>query len=112
MLKLSHPDIDLLIIVLTVAPCIYYGIKEGIRKGMQRKKKAFKPALHPMRRDGDKYAWYFFMAYSYVGPDSWVYRLPWIGPLPTGILATIALKLVIAKGEQYDYARRKKAKVS
>jgi hypothetical protein len=104
--QLQHPDLDLLVIVLTVAPCIYYGIAEGLRKGMQRPRK-FRAVTHPLRREGDKYAWYFYLAYSYCGPDSFIGRIPKLGAIPTGILASVALKLVISKGEQYHHARNK-----
>ena len=110
-MTLKHPDLDLIILILTVAPCIYYGIVEGVRQGLQRKKKPVRIPTHPMRRAGDKYAYYFYLAYRYCGPDSFIGRLPKLGPLPTSILAALALKLVIQKGEQYEYARTK-AKVS
>jgi hypothetical protein len=106
---LKHPDLDLVLIVLTIAPCIYYGILEGVRQGMARKKPVRIPT-HPLRRAGDKYAWYFYLANRYTGPASLVGRLPIIGPYPTAVLAALALRLVIQKGEQYEYAR--KAKVS
>jgi hypothetical protein len=106
-LQLSHPDLDLLIIVLTVAPCIYFGLAEGIRRAMQRPKK-IRPATHPFRRDGDKYAYYFYVVYKYVGPDSVIGRIPKLGAVPTGLLAAYALKLVVTKGEQYEYDRQKK----
>ena len=103
-MHLAHPDLDLLLIVLTVAPCIYFGISEGIRKGMQKKRK-IRPALHPFRREGDKYAYYFYLAYRYCGPDSLISRVPKFGGVPAGILAALALKLVVTKGEQYHYDR-------
>src|SRR5215831_3511256 len=103
--KLAHPDLDLIITVLTLGPCIYYGLAEGIRQGMQKKKPVRIPT-HPLRRSGDKYAWYFYLAYRYCGPNSLLGRVPKLGALPTSILAALALKLVIQKGEQFDYARR------
>ena len=106
---LTHPDLDLILIVLTVAPCIYYGIAEGIRQGMQKKKPVVIPT-YPLRRSGDKYAWYFYLAYRYAGPSSIIGRLPRIGAIPTSILAALALKLVVQKGEQYNASRQ--AKVS
>lgn len=111
MLTLKHPDLDLIIIVLTVAPCIYFGIAEGIRKGMQKKKPVVIPT-YPLRRSGDKYAWYFYLAYRYCGPSSLIGRVPKLGALPTSILAALALKLVVQKGEQFEYARNAKTKVS
>jgi len=105
-MRLAHPDLDLLIIVLTVAPCIYYGIADGIRRGLQRPKK-IRPATHPFRRAGDKYAYYFYIAYRYTGPNSLIGSIPKLGALPAGILAGFALKLVVTKGEQYSYARNK-----
>ena len=97
---LAHPDLDLITIVSLVAPCIYYGIKQGVKEGMKKKKKVTLP-LHPMRRQGDKYAYYFYLAYCYVGPDSFLSRIPRIGAISTGILATVALKMIVTKGEQY-----------
>lgn len=107
MLTLKHPDLDLIIIVLTVAPCIYYGILEGVRQGVAKKKPVRIPT-HPLRRAGDKYAWYFYLAYRYTGPSSIIGRLPKLGPIPTSILAALALKLVIQKGEQYEHVRQTK----
>lgn len=111
-MHLSHPELDLWLIVLSVLPCIYYGVKEGMRAGVQKKPK-FHPANHPLRRDGDKYAWYFYLAYRHCGPNSIVSRIPKLSAIATGVLAAYALKLVVAKGEQYDYDRTiKKTKVS
>ncbi len=74
---------------------------------MQRPRK-IRPATHPFRRDGDKYAYYFYLAYKYVGPNSAIGRIPKFGALPTGLLAAYALKLVVTKGEQYEYDRKAK----
>lgn len=106
-MRLSHPDLDLIIVVLTLAPCLYYGVMEGIRRGVQKPRK-LRPATHPFRRQGDKYAYYFYIAYRYCGPNSLIGSIPRIGSLPCGILAALALKLVVTKGEQYSYARSKK----
>ena len=106
-LPLQHPDLDIIIIVLTVAPCVYYGVMDGVRRGMQRKKPVRLPS-HPMRREGDKYAYYFYLAYRYCGPDSLVARIPKLGTIPTSLLAAVALKLVITKGEQYHHVRQTK----
>jgi hypothetical protein len=107
LLTLKHPDLDLVITVLTVAPCIYYGILEGVRQGMQKKKPVVIPD-YPLRRSGDKYAWYFYLAYRYAGPSSVIGRIPKLGALPTSILAALALKLVVQKGEQYEHVRKSK----
>jgi hypothetical protein len=104
-LPLAHPDLDLIVIVLTVAPCIYFGIAEGIRRGVAKKKPVVIPT-HPLRRAGDKYSWYFYLAYKYVGPESLIARIPKFGALPAGVLAALALKLVVQKGEQYNAVRQ------
>lgn len=106
-MHLSHPDLDLIIVILTVAPCIYFGIAEGIRRGLQKPRKV-RHATHPFRREGDKYAYYFYLAYRYIGPNSLIGRVPKFGALPSGILAALALKLVVTKGEQYHYDRKTK----
>lgn len=108
-MHLQHPDLDLIVLILTVVPCFYFGIVEGIRQGMQRKRKVRIPT-HPMRREGDKYAYYFYLAYKYTGPDSLVARIPKLGTLPVSMLAALALKLVITKGEQYQYVNRTSTK--
>lgn len=108
-MTLSHPDLDIFLAVATLAPFIYFGVRDGVAK---RKKKPITLPAHPFRRSGDDYARYFYIANTYLGIDSFIGSLPKIGGVPHAILATLALKLIVAKGEQCDYARRKKAKMS
>jgi len=109
-MHLSHPELDLWTIVIIVIPCLYYGIKHGISEGVKKRRRKVPVVLHPMRRSGDKYAWYFYRAYAFCGPDSFWFNLPWIGKIPVSTLAMLALMLVVRKGEQYQHARTNTAK--
>jgi hypothetical protein len=105
-MSLAHPDLDFLLAVSIFAPFVYYGLKHGMA---QQKKKPTPLPKHPFRRQGDEYARYFYVASKFVGPDTLVFRIPKIGGIPYAMLATLALTMIVKKGEQKDaYDRQAK----